>query len=312
MSDLMVQALGIDLGGTKLHAALLSVGGVVQKERVVLLENRTGSEVAALVVDVCLSLLREQAFSKQPEIPVGICVPGIACHKTDTVWAPNIPGWDAFPLKQYVADAMPGTEITIASDRTCCILGEWAYGVARGLDNALFMAVGTGIGAGMLVEGRIVEGTSGIAGAIGWLAMEPPFNKTYSRCGYFETFASGNGILAQAQSLAGGPWFFTHTQDVFLAYDKEHPAAVAAIDKAVTCWGMAAANLVSLFNPEMIVWGGGVFGPAVRFLDRIYDEASQWAQPVAMKKCRFKPTALSGRAGLLGAGYLALKQNNQV
>jgi glucokinase len=69
---------------------------------------------------------------------------------------------------------------------------------------------------------------------------------------------------------------------------------------------MAAANVVSLFNPEIIVWGGGVFGPATQLLDRIYDEATRWAQPIAIKQVKFAASQLSGDAGLFGAGRLAL------
>jgi glucokinase len=71
-------------------------------------------------------------------------------------------------------------------------------------------------------------------------------------------------------------------------------------------WGMAAANLVSLLNPEKIVWGGGIFGPAVRFLDKIYEEACLWAQPLSIRQVSFEASRLSGDAGLYGAGYLAM------
>lgn len=77
------------------------------------------------------------------------------------------------------------------------------------------------------------------------------------------------------------------------------------IDNAIEMWGMAAANFVSLFNPEMIIFGGGIFGPASVFVDRIYDEALKWAQPIAIKQCRFAATTLPDTAGLYGAGVIA-------
>jgi glucokinase len=82
------------------------------------------------------------------------------------------------------------------------------------------------------------------------------------------------------------------------------------LDDAVELWGMAAANLVSLFNPETIVFGGGVFGPAVRFLDRIAAEAKRWAQPIAIRQVRFVASTLGGDAGLYGAGRLALSEQH--
>jgi glucokinase len=95
-------------------------------------------------------------------------------------------------------------------------------------------------------------------------------------------------------------------KDVFSAYEQQDELAVEVVDKAIVLWGMAAANLVSLMNPEIIIWGGGVFGPASKFLDRIYNEACKWAQPISIKKVRFVKSSLTGDAGLLGAGYLAL------
>jgi glucokinase len=94
---------------------------------------------------------------------------------------------------------------------------------------------------------------------------------------------------------------------VFDAWKKNDPLAVQVIDRAIQLWGMAAANVVSLFNPEMIVWGGGVFGPAAQLLNRIHDEACRWAQPIAMKQVRFEVSQLGGDAGLYGSGRLALQ-----
>lgn len=96
------------------------------------------------------------------------------------------------------------------------------------------------------------------------------------------------------------------TKHVFEAYSRGDSLAKFIVGKAIIMWAMAAANMVSLLNPEKIVWGGGVFGPAAQLLDRIYNEACRWAQPVAIKQVTFEKSHLSGEAGLYGAGYLAL------
>ena len=194
----------------------------------------------------------------------------------------------------------------MASDRTCCILGETGMGVARGLSDVVYMSIGTGIGAGIMIEGRVLHGNADIAGAVGWLALEPPFLDEYGNSGYFETHASGTGIAAQARKLSGQPAVYPDSRSVFEAYERGNTLALRVIDKAVELWGMAAANMVSIFNPQMIVWGGGVFGPAVRFLDRIYYEACKWAQPISIRQCRFEASGLGQNAGLIGAGQLAL------
>jgi glucokinase len=100
------------------------------------------------------------------------------------------------------------------------------------------------------------------------------------------------------------------TARLFEAYDRGDEIAQRVLSDAVEFWGMAAANLVSLFNPETIVFGGGVFGPAARFLDGIAAEAKRWAQPIAIEQVRFVPSALGGDAGLYGAARLALSHKH--
>jgi glucokinase len=94
---------------------------------------------------------------------------------------------------------------------------------------------------------------------------------------------------------------------IFTAYEHDDPLAVNVIRNAIQYWGMAIANLVSIFNPEKIIMGGGVFGPAIKFIPDIYEEAKKWAQPISIRQVRIVPSELGNNAGLYGAGYLALR-----
>jgi glucokinase len=164
-----------------------------------------------------------------------------------------------------------------------------------------------------------LEGHAGISGAAGWLALDMNYEKDYLQYGCFESNASGSGIARRARQLLAEnaalygesilrsyPLEAVTAGAVFDAWAKDDPLAVRVIDRAVQMWGMAAANATSLFNPEIIVWGGGVFGPATRLLHRIYEEALRWAQPIAIRQVRFKVSQLGDDAGLYGAGRLAL------
>lgn len=249
---------------------------------------------------------------------VGVAVPGIYRAERGTVWAPNIPGWDDYPLRAELCRALgAGTRVVIDSDRAAYILGETWRGAARGARDAIFLAVGTGIGAGILVNGTVLRGHADIAGAIGWLALDRPFREPYVGCGCFEYHASGPGLTGVARELMQDAPTYSgelrqlseaglSTGDLFAAYDRGDDIARRTLDEAIELWGMAAANLVSLFNPETIIFGGGVFGPAVRFLDRIHAEARRWAQPISMQQVRFAASTLGGDAGLFGAARLAL------
>ena len=300
--------IGVDLGGTKVSAALFSDKGKLITKEYRLLEGATGSAVGVLIAEMIVSLR-----SQRPDMPVeavGICVPGIVYSKRETVWAPNIPGWDNYPLKNDLQAVLGDRSIRIhlASDRTCYILGEVWKGAAQGCADAIYLAVGTGIGAGILLDGRIIHGANDIVGATGWMALEPPYKEDYIPMGCFEYYASGNGIGLQAKKLYGDESKTSY--DVFANYGQD-PVATQILDKAIQFWGMGTANLVSLFNPQKVIFGGGVFGPAVRFIDRIYAEARKWGQPISMRDVKFCPSALEGDAALLGAAYLCLWEMNK-
>lgn len=306
--------LGVDLGGTKLCFAVFNRAGDLVLSHKIPLAGREGQEVGALITNEIkkyLSEIQEDAIEA-----IGISVPGISRRKTGTVWAPNIPGWDDYPLLAEVSVVAGNLPVTMESDRACYILGEAWQGNARGASDAIFLAVGTGIGAGILVNGTVLSGAHDIAGAIGWMALGRPFVPNYRSCGFFEFHASGNGIANVAkEQIAATPSYAGPLKDrdsltaidVFDAYRRNDPIAVSIIGFCVEYWGMAAANLISLFNPEKIIFGGGVFGPAVSLLPSIAEEARKWAQPIAATQVDFQPSALGDKAGVYGAAFLAAK-----
>jgi glucokinase len=314
-----VSVIAIDLGGTKIAAALVSDAGEIRARAHALLGGRGGGDVAAAIADLARDVLDGHHGAGHAAVTaVGIAVPGIYRAERGTVWAPNIPGWDDYPLRDELCRAMGGdVAVVIDSDRAAYILGEAWNGAARGARAAIFLAVGTGIGAGILVDGRVLRGHADIAGAIGWLALDRPFRDAYVGCGCFEYHASGPGLTTVARAmLEAMPDYVGElrslaasdvtTARLFAAYDRGDEVAVRVLHAAIEFWGMASANLVSLFNPETIVFGGGVFGPAVRFLERIRIEAARWAQPISMGQVRFVASTLGGDAGLYGAARLAL------
>jgi len=309
--------IGLDLGGTKISGALFSESNTILLQETLLLEGREGKDVAELIFSLCEKLIEHGSIRMDDEKSIGICIPGIAYSKTGNVWAPNIPGWENYPLRDELKRCLPHSYVIVESDRTCYILGETSQGVAKGCNNAIFIAVGTGIGAGILIDGRVLHGASDIVGATGWMALQPPYSNDYDQCGCFETYASGTGIALQARNLIKqDPYYkgklseipLDHitAHEVFDALESKDPIAVQVIDKAIEMWGMASANFVSLFNPEMLIFGGGIFGPAAEFIDRIYLEAQKWAQPISIKQCKFAATHLPNLAGLYGAGAIAI------
>src|SRR6185295_5404480 len=193
--------LAIDLGGTKLALAVFSQEGDLQWEEKINLDKRKGTEVGRLVAASVAANLDKQKDKGQAIEAIGVSVPGIYYRNEATVWAPNIEEWENYPLLKEIKSVAGNIRVIIDNDRACYILGEWWKGVAQNCSDAIFLAVGTGIGAGILTGGKILRGANDIAGAIGWMAMEQSFQRHYKDFGFFESSASGEGIARTARKI---------------------------------------------------------------------------------------------------------------
>lgn len=317
-----MKVLGIDLGATKLASSVLSMSGEILKMEMSVIKNFKGEGVAQKIKDIIRHHIPDTGQQGKDICSIGISVPGIYNSKHGTVWAPNIDGWDSFPLLEIAESVSGDIPVSIDSDRACSVLGEMWKGNARECRNAVFLAIGTGIGAGIIANGEIVRGNDDIAGAIGWMALDRPFNDKYISFGCFEYSASGDGLARVAKEfikndhlykgvLKRSPSDSITSYDVFSAFELDDPLAKKVISLAIEYWGMAVANVVSLLNPEKVILGGGLFGPAARFIPEIKKEARKWAQPVAMERTDISASLLGADAAMYGAGYLAIKRINK-
>jgi glucokinase len=303
--------IAIDLGGTKCAGAVISENGEILDKSIAGISGLEGTEVSYQISSLISSLIN--SINPTAQIAgIGISVPGISYQEKGTIWAPNIPGWDKYPLlmdlKERFGNSLP---IHIDSDRACSISGEVWLGAARGVQNAIFLAFGTGIGAGILADGRILRGKDDIAGSIGWLALDDHYPEGYKQYGCFEYNASGDGLVRLCRDIHNHDKIETginmknfKTKDIFTAYEEKDPLALETIHIAIGYWAKAVANLVSIFNPEIIVFGGGIFGPALKFLEQIYERSKQWAQPISIEQVKLVAGQLGVNAQLLGAVHL--------
>ena len=171
-------------------------------------------------------------------------------------------------------------------------------GVARGLDDVIFVAVGTGIGAGIISGGRLIRGASDIAGAVGWFALNPEMKDVYRHIGCFEAEAAGPSVARR------GPW--STTEEAVEAARTGDAGALASIEETTRYLALGIAILISVLNPGMIVLGGGLMRASDLLLERIRKQVLDWAQPVAARDTRIELTQLGEDAGLFGAARLAL------
>jgi len=312
----MMYCGGVDVGGTKISAALFTAQGWMSGRRRVAID-RGSPEKPVRQISVLIRGLEDLARRKGGVLrAVGICIPGVVFARSGRVWAPNIPGWDHFPLRDRLA-VKTKTTLLLDSDRSAYVLGEQWCGAARGKRDVVFLAVGTGIGAGILSGKKLVRGSGDIAGAVGWFGLDPRFREEYAAMGCFEAEASGGAIGRKAREflyageislirdIVKGKIDRVTAETVVGAARAGDPLALYILETAVTYLGMGIANIVSILNPEMIVLGGGLFQAGELLLRPVRKEFKRWAQPLAAKKVRIVLSALGEDAGLCGAAKLA-------
>ncbi|MEN6560261.1 MAG: ROK family protein [Acidobacteriota bacterium] len=317
---------GIDVGGTKIASALFTRDGeMLSREKVPI--DKAGGDAAAGQVRGRIEALAGAARAAGGRLlAAGVCVPGIAYSASGRVWAPNIPGWDQYPLLDKITrpeGRLPAVTfpLVLESDRSAYVAGEAWRGAAAGARDAVFLAVGSGIGAGIVSGGRIVHGHEDIAGAVGWFGLDPRFKPEYEAMGSFEAEASGNSVGRKARAalragrpsallgLAGGSIEAVTAETVAAAARQGDPLAREVVAEAVTYLAMGVANIVSLLDPEVVVLGGGLFQAADLFLEPVRREFRRWAQPLAARSVRVVPSALGEDAGLYGCGRLAWEKS---
>ncbi|MCG8311032.1 MAG: ROK family protein [Cytophagales bacterium] len=302
--------LSIDLGGTKCAGAVISdTGSIIVCSKAKIAETE-GDGTADVIMDLSMELIRNSGLEKKEFAGIGVSVPGISYKEKGTVWAPNIPGWEDYPLRDKILHTLHITgNISIDNDRACSIMGEYWLGAARKCKDAIYLAFGTGIGAGIIADGRVLRGQSDIAGSIGWMVLDDRQAEGYKQFGCFEYNASGDGLRRVAEELYTsdknyrqsilGPGNMNAVQ-ISKAFEKNDPLAVEVMKSAIHYWGKGVANLVSIFNPEKIIFGGGLFGPALQFLDEVYEEAKKYAQPIAIGQVEFCPGPWARKLHFLG------------
>lgn len=284
----MDSVVAVDLGGTKLAAAVVDSEGRITERRKIPVERAGVRATAEQIADILRPLSHQR---------IGLVVPGIYNPGNGTAWAPNLWGHDHVPLRAELERTIPGRRVVIDSDRAGYVMGERWLGVARGIDDVVFVAIGTGIGAGIISGGRLLRGCGDIAGAVGWFALNPEWQESYSHAGCWESESAGPAVARHANTSSA--------EEAIAAAHTGNAAAQNAVRHAARYLGMGIANIVSLLNPQMVVLGGGLMHGSDLFLDTIREEMLRWAQPVAAQQVRIEITQLGEDAGLLGAAALA-------
>lgn len=295
----MSPTVGVDLGGSHIRAVafddeLAPLGRA---------EAPTGAEESVEAVVARVAACVTEALAGEAPAGVGVGAAGLIDPWRGTVVLASNLGWRDVPLRDLLADALGGAPVRIDMDTNAAALAEARLGAGRGRRHLLYVTVGTGVGGGEVLDGRLYRGASGGAGQIGHVVVDPagpPCGCGGQGC--VEVYASGAGIVARAREAEVSGELTTAT--IFAAAAGGDPAAASVIDAAADALGLALATYVHLNNPEAIVLGGGVADAAPSYRERAERTLRQRALPALADAVEVMPGALGGDAGTIGAALL--------
>ncbi|MDP0498346.1 MAG: ROK family protein [Verrucomicrobiota bacterium JB024] len=285
--------LGFDIGGTKSAAILGESAG----DTVRILDRE--SFPTAPEPQTVLHQLAETAQAMLSELNLSPDAVGISCggpldsRRGLVLSPPNLPAWDAIPVTQFFAKTF-GVPAFLQNDANACALAEWRWGAGRGTSNMVFLTFGTGMGAGLILDGKLYSGTNDNAGEVGHIRMAEDGPTGYGKAGSFEGFCSGGGIVRLAH-MNGFTAESAH--QVFNAAAAGDAAALQSIKAAATQLGRGLALLIDLLNPERIVIGS-IFARQREALWPIAGEVLRAeALTLAQSVCMVVPAKLGEQVG---------------
>ena len=269
--------IGVDLGGTNIVVGAMSADGKSHfAMRSIPTSSESGAEgvadrIVGLIEGVILDTIAQTDASRRDVIGVGIGAPGpLDRDKGIVIVAPNL-GWRNFPLRDRIAERL-NLPATLDNDANCATVGEWWQGAARGGTNVIGMTIGTGIGGGIIIDGKLFHGSSDVAGEIGHTTID--LNGRHCKCGNYgclEAYASGPAIATRARevlvreetasllpSLVGGQLDSITAETVYKAAQQGDAVASEIVRDTARYLGAGIANLLNIINADVVVVAGGV------------------------------------------------------
>jgi glucokinase len=315
-------ATGVDLGGTNARAAVVDVdtGEIVAAHKEPL-RDRTPSRVVEIVAHAVREATGSAGIGAGAVGRVGVGVAGQCLGKTGVILnAPNL-GWRDVPFGGLLQDAL-GVEVRVANDLSVAAWGERRFGAAKGIDDVILVFVGSGVGSGLILAGKLYDGAQGVAGEFGHVKVRPLRPETQVRrcgCGMsscLEAYTSGVNVAARVREeiaagartriadLAGGDLSRVNATLVDDAYRTGDAYAIGLWGEVGELLGTAIANLVTLLNPARLILGGGVFlgCPGLSGIARQAFEAN--VSRSATKGLTIERAWLGDEAGVVGAAVL--------
>jgi len=311
--------VGVDLGGTNIVAGAMPEDGSREIAfRTAPTRSSEGADAVMermirMIEDVIAATMAETGATRADFLGVGVGAPGpMDREKGIVITAPNL-GWKMVPLRDKIEEAT-GLPITVDNDANCATLGEAWTGAAKGAKNVIGVTIGTGIGGGIIIDGRLYHGSSHVAGEIGHMTID----STGRRCscgnyGCLEAYASGTAIAERAREalaietsgvlldLCDRQLEKVTAQMVYSAAKQGDPVAIDVVRETARFLGAGIGALLNVLNPEVVVLAGGVVNAGEALFAPLKAEVRRRAFAPAVNGCRIVPGLLGSSAGVVGA-----------
>lgn len=303
---------GVDIGGTKcaVTLGLPESGGIVIKDKL----RFPTTDVEGTIRDIKSALrevLERNGLGSEGISAIGISCGGPLDSRTGVIMSPpNLPGWDNIPIVRILSEEF-GVPAAVHNDANACALAEWLFGAGKGTRNMVFMTFGTGLGAGLILDGKLYTGTNDNAGELGHIRLERFGPVGYGKAGSFEGFCSGSGIEQLARSMVkerlqmghSVPWCPDGNLDgitakaVADAMREGDPLAKRVYEISARQLGKGLSIVIDILNPEVIVIGSIYARNEDIFKPLMEEVLAQEALPLANKVCKVVPAALGESIG---------------
>ena len=305
-------AFGIDLGGTTAKIGLFTTSGaLLEKWEVATDTSNAGEHILENLAAAILGKMKEQSIQPEQVEGVGIGVPGpVLDSSTVPIVCANLGGWGERNVSAQLSGLLDGLKVLVGNDANVAALGEIWMGAAKGAKNAVMVTLGTGVGGGVVVNGKVIDGVHGAGGEIGHITVNR-HETAVCGCGNrgcLEQYSSATGVVRCMKKLLDEnpdtPCVLRGTEfaakDVFDAARNGDALAAREVDEMSDTLGMALANIASTVDPEAFLVGGGV----ARAGDVLFAPLNKHFQEYAFKSCRetpIKQASLGNDAGIYGA-----------
>lgn len=305
-------AFGIDLGGTTAKVGLFTTAGdLLEKWEVATDTSNAGEHILANLAAAIQNKMAERSLTANEVEGVGIGVPGPVLNSSIVpIICANLGGFGNCNVARELSELLGGLTVKVGNDANVAALGEIWQGIAKGCSSAVMVTLGTGVGGGVIVDGKVIDGAHGAGGEIGHLTVNPTETAACGcgKHGCLEQYSSATGVVRCMKKLLDEnpdtPCVLRGTEfaakDVFDAARNGDALAAREVDEMAAMLGMALANLAATTDPEMFMLGGGV----ARAGEVLFDPLVRHYKKFAFKSCRetpIKAASLGNDAGIYGA-----------